>query len=73
MSSDWTPGDDEDSDRISDEEFEGERIDGDRFRKLEHILPELAKKDISGVAAHPHRPGFLAGWGMDNNVGLLRP
>ena len=57
MSSDWTPGDDEDSDRISDEEFEGERIDGDRFRKLEHILPELFKKAVeSGYKNLPGRP-----------------
>ena len=52
MSSDSTPANDDDSDRISDEEFEGER-----FRKLEHILPELFKKVVeSGYKNLPGRP-----------------
>lgn len=41
--------------------------------KLVHILPEISSKEILGVACHPVRPGYLATWGLDCKVGLLRP
>eukprot|EP00392_Amoebophrya_sp_AT5.2_P000836 g838.t1 len=41
--------------------------------KLVHIVPELADKDILGLDVHPLRPGYLAVWGLDKAVGLLRP
>ncbi|CAD7936206.1 unnamed protein product [Amoebophrya sp. A120] len=41
--------------------------------KLVHIVPELADKDIVGVDVHPLRSGYLAVWGHDKAVGLLRP
>ena len=40
---------------------------------MKHILPDVAEKDIIGIAAHPHRAGYLCTWGMDSQVGLLRP